>query len=306
MIPHQNQLISIIIPCKNHAMELRDCLNALRLSGVGTPHEIIVVDSAGSPDVATTVSEFPKVKLIRSQSDLDAGTARNLGVKHSSGAYLAFIDADCIPCANWISAALSALRQGSCMAGGPVSDALPDHPVASADNICQFSDLRPFRPQGLIDMLPACNLAVRRESFDRIGGFPLVLNIEDVFFTNRVSSRWPGLCRFVPEMHVAHKGRSTLAEFWRHQYRFGHQRGFFGFRLTKAQQNIGRWRIAVPMIVLKRLIYIFQRIAAWNRNRFGWYIIISPLIVYGLIGWAMGFQLGCRRAHMIKQAVISA
>jgi hypothetical protein len=25
-----------------------------------------------------------------------------------------------------------------------------------------------------------------------------------------------------------------------------------------------------------------------------------------LIGWTMGFQLGCRRAHMIKQEVISA
>lgn len=286
-------------------MELRDCLNALRLSGVGTPHEIIVVDSAGSPDVAKTVSAFPGTKLIQSRSDLDAGSARNLGVSHSSGEYLAFIDADCIPYANWISAAWFALRQGFHMAGGPVSDALPVHPVASADNICQFADLGPLRPAGASDLFPACNLAVRRESFDTIGGFPLALNIEDVLFTSRLSSQWPGLCRYVPEMHVAHKGRSTLAEFWRHQYRFGHQRGFFGFRLTRIQQNLGRWRLAVPMIVLKRLVYIFPRIAAWNRNRFGWYIAISPLILYGLIGWAFGFQEGCRRAHMGKQGMIS-
>lgn len=289
-------LISIIIPCKNHAIELRSCLLGLQRMTVQVPFEVIVVDSANDSQVLSVVQDFPKIKLIRSSQNLTAASARNLGVSRAMGDYLAFIDADCIPTSNWLQVAWDALYGGAQMVGGPVSDVMPWHPVASADNILQFADLSIGRPTGQIDLLPGCNLVVRREAFKEVGGFPLVKNIEDGFFSGMIAAHWPEKCKYISEMRVFHKGRANLREFWMHQYQFGYQRGFYGFRITKIQQIFGRFYSVVPLVVLKRLIYIFQRVIKWNRKKLIIYIGLLPLILYGLTGWTIGFNRGCRSA----------
>jgi glycosyltransferase involved in cell wall biosynthesis len=285
--------ISVVIPCKNHASELKECLSGLRRMKIQTAVEIIVVDSASSPEVLSVSNEYPEIKLIRSDKELDAASARNEGVRKASGDYLSFIDADCIPTATWLDAAWRALRLGAQMAGGPVSDMRAFQPIASADNILQFADLGPGRPEGFVEMLPACNLAVRREAFDGAGGFPKARYIEDVLFTSKVAALWPGRCRFIPEMGVLHKGRNNFKGFWEHHYIFGYQRGFYGFRITKRQQNYGRFPMMAPLVAMKRLIYIYNRIFLWNRRQLFYYIKLLPFIIYGLTGWALGFQRGC-------------
>lgn len=296
MSDHPVAMISVIIPCKNHEIELRECLFGLHRMTVQIPFEIIVVDSANAPEVLSVVQNFPGIKLIRSKEDLDAASARNLGAYHSMGDYLAFIDADCIPTSDWLQTAWNELYRGAQMVGGAVSDASPWHPFASADNILQFSDLSKGRPEGPIDLLPGCNLAVKREAFKKVGGFPLLKNTEDVFFTSKIAAQWPEKCRYLPDMRVFHKGRAKLWEFWMHQYRFGYTRGFYRFRITKMQQIIGRFYAVVPLVVLKRLIYIFQRIIKWNREKLIIYIGLLPAILCGLTGWAIGFARGCRAA----------
>ena len=287
-------MISVIIPCKEHAEELHNCLTGFRLMKVQIPFEIIVVDSANDPEVFSVAQDFPEIKLVRSKEDLGAASARNLGVSLAMGDYLAFVDADCIPTSNWLQVAWNELYRGAQMVGGPVSDASPWHPVASADNILQFADLSIGRPAGPIDLLPGCNLAVRREAFKKVGGFPIVKYIEDVFFSSKIVARWPEKCKYIPDMRVFHKGRANLRDFWMHHYPFGYQRGFYGFRITNTQQILGRFYFIVPLVVLKRLIYIFQRIIKWNRERLLIYIGLLPPILYGLTGWTIGFVRGCR------------
>jgi len=287
-------MISVIIPCKNHAEELRNCLAGFRYIRVQIPFEIIVVDSANDPKVLSVVQNFPEIKLIRSKEGLDAAPARNLGVCHSKGDILAFIDADCIPTSNWLQVAWDALCQGAQIVGGAVSDVPPLKPIPSADNILQFADLSIGRPAGPIDFLPGCNMAVKREAFQEVGGFPLRKNIEDVFFSSMIAGRWPGKCKYIPNMKLFHNGRENLRDFWMHQYQFGHQRGFYGFRITKIQQRLCRFYFVVPLVVLKRLLYIFQRIIKWNREELIFYIGLLPTILYGLTGWAIGFVRGCR------------
>ena len=81
-------LISIIIPCKNHAIELRSCLLGLQRMTVQVPFEVIVVDSANDSQVLSVVQDFPKIILIRSSQNLTAASARNLGVSRAMGDYL--------------------------------------------------------------------------------------------------------------------------------------------------------------------------------------------------------------------------
>lgn len=287
--------ISVIIPCKGHAEELRACLTGLHHMDVQVPYETIVVDSNFDPTVRYTVQHFPNIKVIQSKENLNAGPARNLGVTQAAGDFLAFIDADCIPTNHWLQTAYDELARGAQMVGGPVLDALPFHPIATSDNLLQFADLGPKRPLGKAEVLPACNLAVRKEVFETVSGFPNAPTIEDSLFTNAIAKHWPDNCLFIPKMQVKHRGRTTLKELWYHQNYFGLMRGIFGFRVKKYQQILAcRWYF-VPLIILKRLGYIFKRTYMWNPGLLIRNFLFLPLIVFGQLAWAVGFRQGCRR-----------
>jgi GT2 family glycosyltransferase len=263
---------------------------------VKVPYETMVVDSNSDPDVRRTVQHFQNIKIIQSNKNLNAGLARNLGVTQAAGKFLAFIDADCIPTNRWLQAAHDELASGAQMVGGPVLDALPFHPIATADNLLQFADIASGRPMGKVEILPGCNLAVRKEAFETVNGFPNVPFIEDSLFTSAIAGRWPSACRFVPEMQVNHRGRTTLNGLWYHQNYFGYVRGLYGFRLKESQQKLAcRWDI-LPFIVLKRLKYIFNRNRMWNPELIIRNFLFLPLIVFGQLGWAVGFRRGCREA----------
>ncbi|OYT29175.1 MAG: hypothetical protein B6U95_02725, partial [Thermofilum sp. ex4484_82] len=53
------------------------------------------------------LKEFSKVKIYHSEKRLNAGQARNLGVKMSKGEILAFIDSDCIAPKDWLKSILN-------------------------------------------------------------------------------------------------------------------------------------------------------------------------------------------------------
>ena len=110
-------LISVVVPCRGHANELKGCLRGLENQITTAPYEIIVVDSAADPAVSDVVDAFPGVRLVRSRSGLLPGSARNLGARHARGDYLAFTDADCIPEPDWLAAVITALKSGATMIG---------------------------------------------------------------------------------------------------------------------------------------------------------------------------------------------
>ena len=76
-------LVTVVVPCKAHAKELSLCLASLARQVTDFPYETVVVDSASDPAVASVAASFRDVRLVRSQGDLRAGAARNLGVRAS-------------------------------------------------------------------------------------------------------------------------------------------------------------------------------------------------------------------------------
>jgi glycosyltransferase involved in cell wall biosynthesis len=294
MSKHHGLKISVIIPCKGHSSELRNCINGLCQIKIDIPYEVIVVDSNADSEVLSTVQDFSDIKIVRSNENLNAGPARNLGVSHASGCYLAFIDADCIPTNRWLKAAYDALENGAQMVGGPVLDEMPYHPIAATDNLLQFAELGSERPFGITELLPGCNLAVRKDIFKEVNGFPDTPLIEDSLFTATVNFRWPNHCYYVPEMQVTHKGRTTLKELWRHQYIFGYVRGIYGFRVKEYQQKLARKWIITPLVILKRMVYIFSKARFWKFKLLLRNILLLPFIVVGLLGWTSGFREGCQ------------
>jgi len=288
-------LATVVVPCKGHAKDLSACLASLTRQVTSFPYETVVVDSALDPAVASVASSFVDVRVVRSQDNLRAGPARNLGV-HSSGAdYVAFIDADCQAGETWLATAVDELRRGAAMVGGPVLDSLRWHPIAVTDNLLQFADFRPGRADGPSRYFPACNMAVRREAFAAVGGFPefdLGAN-EDTALCNRFLRRWPDGLRFVRAMRVSHQGRTDLGEFFKHQWTFGYARGSLGMHLTVRQRRWGARAAMMPAVVLKRLSYLAGRTLRFDPAGVPRMVLLLPLIVPGLTAWALGFRRGC-------------
>jgi glycosyltransferase involved in cell wall biosynthesis len=88
--------ISIIIPCYNHAASLNRTLHALAQQNYSA-YEVIVVDDGSTDDPATVVQRFQAelpISFFRFDTNRGAPAARNEGVRHASGTFVLFLDAD--------------------------------------------------------------------------------------------------------------------------------------------------------------------------------------------------------------------
>jgi GT2 family glycosyltransferase len=236
-------LISVIIPCFQHASELVSCLQGLHRQEGGVPFDIIVVDSAPDVGVQAVAAGFPRVRLLSSERPLFAGAARNLGARQAAADILGFIDADCIPKSGWVHGALGAIREGAALAGGPILDALPWNLIASSDNRLQFVDFPERRPAGSCPYVPGAHLVMRRALFEQLGGFDERAEFaQDVLFAEKVARLEPGLVRYCPQMIVRHRGRAHWGEFLRHQQSFGYSRAEYGLRMNRSLTWLGRHR----------------------------------------------------------------
>lgn len=86
---------SVIIPLFNKESSLEGCLRSV-LNQTFEDFEIIVVNDGstdGSNQVLCLFSESNKIKVIQ-QSNRGVSGARNTGISHSEGKYIAFLDAD--------------------------------------------------------------------------------------------------------------------------------------------------------------------------------------------------------------------
>lgn len=295
-------MISVVVPCRGHAQELESCLRALTTQVIGWPYEINLVDSASDSAVAAVADAFPTVHLIRSPSALCAADARNLGAQHCLGRYLAFIDADTIPDPNWLAMAVSALEEGAVMVGGPIVDVLPFHPIAVPDNLLQFIDFSPGRPDGPATHFASCHFAIRRSAFQKLGGFQAGMPMgEDVAFTRAVSERWPDRVRFLRHMRVRHLGRTSLRSYWQHQKTFGYYRGLLGQHLRPIHQRLGAWPFMGVAVAGKRFTYVVLRAAQWYPSALLRLVVLWPSLLYGTAAFARGFRSGCREAVKQRQ-----
>jgi glycosyltransferase involved in cell wall biosynthesis len=96
---------SVVVCTRDRPKLLRDCLQSLTMLH-HPPREIIVVDSAPSSDATCQLSrEFPGVHYTLSRRP-GLNVARNLGLAHAQGEYVAFTDDDARPDPGWLEGVL--------------------------------------------------------------------------------------------------------------------------------------------------------------------------------------------------------
>lgn len=90
--PFKHELVSVIIPCYNHAHFLQEAIASV--TNQTYPHiEIIVVDDGSTDDTAQIAKAHPNIRYVR-QDNLGLSRARNVGLSYSKGIYIVFLDAD--------------------------------------------------------------------------------------------------------------------------------------------------------------------------------------------------------------------
>lgn len=93
----QSVLISIIIPVYNVQDYIARCLDSC-INQSFSDIEILVVDDCGSDDSVQIAREYAardsRIQIISNPRNLGTFNARLEGVKHASGAYMMFVDAD--------------------------------------------------------------------------------------------------------------------------------------------------------------------------------------------------------------------
>jgi len=93
----ERPLVSVIIVVWNAQKCVMECLETLEqyLDSVRT--EIIVVDNASTDGTPGLIAQqFPNVKLIRNPGNLGFARANNIGIQHSTGDFLAFVNSDVV------------------------------------------------------------------------------------------------------------------------------------------------------------------------------------------------------------------
>jgi glycosyltransferase involved in cell wall biosynthesis len=170
--------VSVVIPARDAAATLGATLAGLAAQDPA-PNEVIVVDD-GSTDATVALAEAAPIvtRVVRGTGE-GPGAARNAGAAAATGEVLAFVDADCDPQPGWLRAGRDALDDADLVQGRTTPP--PGAPAGPFDRT-----LWVVAPWGLFE---TANLFVRRELFERLGGFEPWLSparskelAEDVWF----------------------------------------------------------------------------------------------------------------------------
>lgn len=267
--------LSVVIPVKDRADELKRCLASL--AALSYPREklqIIVVDD-GSSDDSPAVARACGAQVVHSGgTGLGPAAARNVGASFARGEILAFIDSDCSASTEWLTELLPAFDDPKTVAvGGKVDGMCTESAVDRYEAVMSSLSLGSRERSGSEGddtfYLPSCNLLVRRDAFLAVDGFDDTMHVgEDVDLTWRL--RDEGLTiTYLPAGTVLHEHRSTLRSFMSRRFDYGTSEG-----MLQILHPLRRKRMVIPpLLALLLTLCIAAPFTA------GWTILLAVAVL---------------------------
>ena len=217
--------VSIVVPVRDHAPDLRALLDALTPAGNVT--EIVVVDD-GSVDPATVAEAVAgRARLVRREVAGGPAAARNAGWRTTATELVAFLDADVLPRSGWLdtlrahftdpAVAAAAPRVRARRSGQAVLDRFEEH----RSPLDLGPDAGRVAPGSRIPYVPTAAIVYRRDVLEACGGFD-----ESLRFGEDVDLVWRAVggshtVRYEPAAEVSHRNRSSWTELARQRFRYG-------------------------------------------------------------------------------------
>lgn len=159
-----DRTVSVVIPTHHRPQGLRRAVSSALAQELPPGHQlevvVVVSDGLAAADVAAAgeLATDPRVLVVVSGRPGPAA-ARNAGMASAHGSWIALMDDDCIAETGWLLAGLEALAGADLAQGRTIPD----------------GDVPRFHHSLWVDppsyLWESCNLFVRREAVDRMGGF---------------------------------------------------------------------------------------------------------------------------------------
>ena len=283
--------VSVIVPVYQSEATLGRCLDAL---GAQTfqDFEAIFVDS--SPDEASARllarRTEPWLRVERSTKRLWMHAARNLGVRLSRGEVVVFTDPDCVPEPVWLEELLKTLEEGPA-AAGPVA-CYPGGPLEMAAHLVKYWAWLPTTSAGPIVSTATANLAVKRATFETLGGFSEDYVSADALLGVRLAAlgypAWNNPRALIRHIHHGVTVRGLVRERFARGRDFGLMRSSLpGWNRIKSLLLV----LAVPVLSLAHLGRDLVKYAA--RRHFLRSIPAIPVLLACETSWMLGQGSAC-------------
>jgi len=254
--------VSVVVPVYNGVPKIARCLQAL-FEQTLQPYEVIVVDGHSTDSTVEVAGKFPVTVVYEDHGTV--GGARQVGVEHARGDYVAFTDADCIPRKNWLENLVREFDDGIVGVGGGIRNVgkgLWEESIALAlDTFLGSANSvqdRVLKEKRIVKSISGCNSIYRKKDIVAVGGFDIHLSInEDTELNSRLQQL--GTIIYTPDAIVHHHQERGLGDFARRMQFFGYGRGV---------NRLWDLQVVPPIAAIGILLTAF----------------ISPLVFFALLG----------------------
>ena len=218
---------SIIVPVYNRPDEVDELL--LSLTQQTRKHfEVIVVEDGSSITCEEVCKKYAGQLDIHYylKGNSGPGQSRNYGAERAQGEYLIILDSDVVLPTGYIESLDMELEAHPCDAfGGPdrAHDSFTDTQKAISYSMTSFLTTGGIRggQKKLDKFYPrSFNMGIRRDVYERLGGFSKMRFGEDIDFSLRIFKEGYQ-CRLFPTSWVWHKRRTDFSKFFRQVFNSG-------------------------------------------------------------------------------------
>lgn len=220
-------MISVVIPARNAASTLAECLEALAVQTVPSERfEVIVVDD-GSTDLTASIARTHGATCIPA-SPSGAAAARNRGVAEARGDLVLFTDSDCAPAPDWIERLAAPFADPGVVGAKGVYRTRERGAVPRFVQAEYEDKYARMARRDSIDFVDTYSAAYRRDVFLENGGFETAFpgaSVEDQEFSFRLAEKGYRLV-FAPGAAVYHRHDRTLADYARRKFWIGYWKTF--------------------------------------------------------------------------------
>ena len=219
---------SIIVPVYNRPDEVDELLASL-VEQTEKDFEVVIVEDGSSKPCKEVCDRYADALDLHyyMKPNGGPGQSRNYGVERAKGDYVLILDSDVVLPPGYISSVSEELQREPADAfGGPdcAHPSFTDTQKAISYSMTSFfttGGIRGSKKKKLDKFYPrSFNMGVRRDVYNKLGGFSKMRFGEDIDFSIRIFKAGCR-CRLFPESWVWHKRRTDFRKFFRQVYNSG-------------------------------------------------------------------------------------
>lgn len=235
---------SIIVPVYNRPLEVEELLESLTKQTLKN-FEVVLVEDGSSITCEKIFEKYVDVLHVRYffKANSGPGPSRNFGFESAKGDYFIVFDSDCIIPPKYLEEVETFLNRNPLDAWGGPDRAHQDFTAIqramgyTMSSFLTTGGIRGGKSKGFQPR--SFNMGLRKEVFQKTGGFKFDRFAEDIEFSIRMKKEGfkVGL---IPEAYVFHKRRTDFGQFYKQVFYFGKGRALVG-KIHPGEIKIAHW-----------------------------------------------------------------